>query len=317
MKTTLPQAIRAFLDTRKIDRGCSLNTIQAYERDLEQFRATLPSPDLTIPQIETSHVHTYLKSLTQVKIKASSLARKISSLKQFFKFCVLELDLSINPMDTIRPPQPGKKIPKFQSTDQITTLLQTLETGLDYEDVAEDLRAALRARDQAMFLLLYATGLRVSELISLKQKNIDLKLSYVRVLGKGEKERIVPFAPVAQEVLKTYLAQSRDTFLRDKRKHGKPVPEEIFLSYRGEPLTRQAFWLTLKKIAFQAGISQSISPHQLRHSFATHLLQAGMNLRSLQTLLGHSDVSTTQIYTHIAPEHLKQIHKKYHPRGRS
>lgn len=313
----MDHAIRAFLDTRKIDHGCSVNTIQAYERDLGQFRASLPDPDFGIQKVAPSHIHAYLKSLTQAKIKPASLARKISSLKQFFKFCILELGLESSPLDTIRPPRSAKKIPKYLTTEQTGRLLKTLESGLAYPDSEEDLQTALIARDQAMVMLMYATGLRVSELVGLKNKNLDLKLGYVRVLGKGEKERIVPFAPAAGEALEHYLSACRDTFLREKRKYGKTTPEEIFLSYRGEPLTRQAFWLTLKKIALEAGISQAISPHQLRHSFATHLLQAGMNLRSLQTLLGHSDLSTTQIYTHVAPEHLKQIHKKYHPRGRS
>jgi integrase/recombinase XerD len=165
-----------------------------------------------------------------------------------------------------------------------------------------------------MVVLLYATGLRVSELVGLAVHQIDQSMSYVRVVGKGGKERIVPYADAAREALESYLEKGRPELVRERLRHGEIVPD-LFVSRRGEGLSRQSFWGTLKDLAVLAGIDEEISPHRLRHSFATHLLQAGMGLRSLQTLLGHSDLATTQIYTHVTPEHLKELHKKYHPRG--
>lgn len=315
----LKPAITQFLDARRIDAGASKHTVQAYERDLEQFRIHCEGDSaLSIEAVQPEHVNGYLKNLHRLKTKPATIARKVSSLRQFFKFCMLELSLATNPTDGIASPAQAKRLPKFLTHESIRKLLETAAQGLPYPGkMPDETRAALQSRDRAMILLLYATGLRVSELVGLKTHQIETSLSYVRVIGKGGKERIVPFAPVAGDALLEYLAKPRDQLLAEKRKHGKPTPEEAFLNLRGDALTRQAFWQSLKQFALVAGIPESISPHQLRHSFATHLLQAGMNLRSLQTLLGHSDLSTTQIYTHVTPEHLKDLHKKYHPRGGS
>ncbi|MGE0617075.1 MAG: tyrosine-type recombinase/integrase, partial [Bacteriovoracia bacterium] len=207
-----------------------------------------------------------------------------------------------------------RRLPKSLSMADIEALLKCAHAGLPYDvgvkdkENAEKVAGALRARDRAMIFILYATGLRVSELVGLSLPAIDGANAYLRVIGKGGKERVVPFAPAAGEVLHEYLEHHRAHLVRS------PTPQ-VFLSQRGEGLTRQAFWKTLKRLAVVAGISAPISPHVLRHSFATHLLQSGMNLRSLQMLLGHSDLSTTQIYTAVAPDHLKQVHRKHHPRG--
>ena len=188
----------------------------------------------------------------------------------------------------------------------MTALLDAADRGINYKAPEKEI-AALHARDAAMVYLLYATGLRVSELVGLTLHKIELQQGYVRVRGKGDKERITPFAPIAGEKLKLYLDQFRPEL--------HPQDQSAFVNHRGETITRQTFWKTLKELAKEAKIPSTLSPHVLRHSFATHLLQSGMNLRSLQMLLGHSDLSTTQIYTHVAPEHLKDSHKKYHPRG--
>jgi integrase/recombinase XerD len=210
----------------------------------------------------------------------------------------------------LKAPQQAKRLPKYLSNEQVKKLLDTVDHGLFY-NVQEAEFVALQARDAAMVYLIYATGVRVSELVTLSLHQIDLQQSYVRVKGKGDKERIAPFAPIAGEKLATYLEKHR-AYLAVKNKR---PDQTVFLSHRGAPITRKAFWEILKRFASEAEIPSTLSPHVLRHSFATHLLQSGMNLRSLQMLLGHSDLSTTQIYTHIAPEHLKKSHKKYHPRG--
>lgn len=309
MSTPLKSAIKLFIESRSIDKGSSINTTQAYERDLSQFSISIGETK-PIQSLTSEHVFDYLKSLHQAKLQSSSIARKTSAIKQFFKFCVLELNIENNPAETLRSPGMQKKLPKFLSHESIEALLKTV---LPY---AGEHAPALQARDRAMVILLYATGVRVSELLSLKMQNIDLKLNYIRVRGKGEKERLIPFVPVAGELLKIYLEQYRSVLLTAAAPTSKITPTEVvFLGTRGEPLTRQAFWKFLIKLAQHAGVDEQISPHRLRHSFATHLLQAGMNLRSLQTLLGHADLSTTQVYTHVSQEHLKQLHKKHHPRG--
>src|SRR6185312_13085227 len=183
--------------------------------------------------------------------------------------------------------------------------------GIPYSVANEEVLSALHARDEAMVYLLYATGLRVSELVGLKVQSIEIEQGYLRVRGKGDKERITPFAPVAGEKLQVYLSKYRPLLAA----HSKERTELVFLTHMGKPISRVSFWKNLKTLALQAGISTSLSPHSLRHSFATHLLQSGMNLRSLQTLLGHADLSTTQIYTRVTPEHLKSVNRKFHPRG--
>lgn len=312
MSQLLGPAIKLFLDSCKIDRGSSTNTISAYRTDLDQFTDFLPKKkDTPIESITESDVHEYLRSLHEQKVKNTSVARKLSALRQFFKFAMIELDAVTNPTEQILSPKAAKRIPKALTTDAVQKLLQATWEGLPY---SENIRPALVLRDRAMVVLLYATGLRASELVNLTTQEIDLTASYVRVRGKGGKERIVPFARAALDALDLYFEKGRPELIREKLRQGENT-ERVFLSRRGEGLTRQSFWGTLKDLAQLADIDLDLSPHRLRHSFATHLLQAGMNLRSLQALLGHSDLSTTQIYTQVTPEHLKDLHKKYHPRG--
>jgi integrase/recombinase XerD len=305
-------ALTLFLDARKIDRGSAAPTIEAYRRDLEQLAGSLPEKSETdITTITADDLHQFLKTLHVLKAKPASIARKVSAIRQFFKFGMLELGLERNPADSLRSPAQSKRLPKFLTHEAIEKLLAATREGLPYP---EALREAQVLRDRAMVVLLYATGLRVSELVGLTMHNLDLSLGYVRVIGKGGKERIVPYAGAAGEALDAYLEKGRPALVRERLRHGE-VGSDLFVSRRGDGLTRQSFWGTLKDLALLAGIDEEISPHRLRHSFATHLLQAGMGLRSLQTLLGHSDLATTQIYTHVTPEHLKELHKKYHPRG--
>jgi integrase/recombinase XerD len=302
--------IQAFLQARQIDHGASDKTIEAYRRDLIQFASYLKeeSPNRLLKQVELHDLDGFLKTLHARNQKPASIARKISCLRQFYKFCSLELGMTENPAERLSSPSAGKRLPKYLNHSQVDSLLKTAQLGLPYPDA---FRAALQARDRAMIYLLYATGLRVSELVGLTTHQLDLELGYVRVRGKGDKERMVPFAPIAGEFIRTWLNEERSKL--------NPASDHLFVGNRGVALTRQGFWKTLQLFARTAGIGigakSALSPHMLRHSFATHLLQSGMNLRSLQMLLGHSDLSTTQIYAHVSPEHLKTTHRKYHPRG--
>lgn len=296
--------IKDFLLFQRIDAGAADLTLEAYQTDLEQFFRWLSQNSFHLVELQSSEMQIYLEYLFQLKLKPSSIARKTSALRKFFKFCCLEKGLDKNPMDFIQSPRQEKHLPQFLTQDEVTRLLESADQGLSYPKTKGD---AFRARDRAMIYLLYATGLRVSELVQLEPHQLDLELGYVRVHGKGAKERIAPFAPVAGQHLSDYVQNHRPTL--------QPQDSALFLNHRGHAITRQAFWKILKSVALQAQVSVLPSPHVLRHSFATHLLQSGMNLRSLQMLLGHSDLATTQIYTHVSPEHLKTAHRKYHPRG--
>jgi integrase/recombinase XerD len=316
---TLSAAIEAFLDALQVDQASSRHTLAAYGRDLRQLEAFLArkrsgspkndalaepkgGPDLLVTPDQLGE---FLATLSRHKLSARSISRKTSVIRQFFKFACLELGLRTNPAEQLQLPKTSKVLPKFLTEKETESLLAAVQPGLDYRD--KNLSQAFQSRDRAMLVLLYATGLRVSELLSLTTHSLDLEQEYLRVKGKGEKERIVPFATVAGDELRSYLDSARPLL--------KPSSDHVFVNHQGKPLSRQSFWKILKELSRQAGIQKNVSPHVLRHSFATHLLQAGMNLRSLQMLLGHADLSTTQIYAHVTPEHLKDAHKRYHPRG--
>ena len=305
--TTLLELIATFLESARVDRGAADKTIEAYRRDLRQFASWLvQKDDKPIGKITSADLTRYLEHLSATGHEPGSVSRKTSALRQFFKFCCIEHGLQENPADQLPSPKQKNRLPKFLTQDQITALLTASDEGLPYPTQNGK---HLRARDRAMVYLLYASGLRVSELVGLTTHDLDLPMGYLRVTGKGDKQRIAPFAPIAGERLSAYLSTDRPSL--------GPKTEHLFVNHRGFALTRQSFWKILKELALHAGagIPTTISPHALRHSFATHLLQSGMNLRSLQMLLGHSDLSTTQIYAHVTPEHLKTAHKKYHPRG--
>ena len=295
--------IQLFIDHLKIDKGSSSHTCLAYERDLKQFENFLQSKS-QLQQANESHIEAFLKELKTREQKGTSIARKISALKQFYRFLIQENILETDPTLFIHSPVHSKKLPKALDNAAVLALLHAADTGLGYDNKFAE---ALKLRDRAMIYLLYATGVRVSELITITTSQLDIEAGYVKVMGKRRKERLIPFAPIAGEHLSSYLQTGRPNLA--------PECDTLFIGQRGEALTRQAFWGTLKKIALLAGIPQNLHPHMLRHTFATDLLQAGMNLRSLQLLLGHADLQTTQIYTHIAPEQLKEVIRKFHPRG--
>ncbi len=303
---TLTSAIEAYLDSLQVDRGCSRHTLSAYSRDLNQFATHVAaSRPAELQSVTRAQIEAFLASLTKQGQDPRSISRKTSALRQLFKFCCLELGLAENPAENLASPKLPRNLPKSLSRTDVDQLMAALDPGIAYS--REAIAPSLQARDRAMLVLLYATGLRVSELVGLTPHQLDLAQGYLRVRGKGQKERIVPFAPVAGELVRAYLEKHRATL--------SPRAEHLFVNHLGGALSRQAFWKTLKTLALQAGIRSTLSPHVLRHSFATHLLEGGMNLRGLQMLLGHSDLSTTQIYTQITPEHLKDAHRRYHPRG--
>ena len=295
--------IEEFLESLKIDRGATPSTLESYRSDLLQFLRWLPS-STPLEESTPSLIHQFLTRLHEKGLKPASKARKLSSLRQFFQFCCREKGLNQNPTEDTPAPNLDQRLPVFLSTQEVESLLSAADQGLAYQTPQA---AHLRARDQAMIYLLYATGLRISEMLALTPHQLDLPLCYARVLGKGGKERIVPFTASCAEYLHRYMLEHRIAL--------KPTTEHLFVNHRGSPLTRQAFWRILKDLSTQAGLSSEISPHTLRHSFATHLLHSGMGLRSVQILLGHSDLTTTQIYTHLNPEHLKEAHERFHPLG--
>lgn len=304
----VPPEIQDFLEYLRIDRGAMDRTVEAYRRDLLQFAEWCRGRGRGLAELGLDELNRYQTELHESGQKPASIARKVSALRQFFKYCCLEKGLRQNPAEQLRGPGQDRRLPKHLTNGEVTRLLEAADAGLPYPSAG---RAALVERDAAMVYLLYATGLRVSELTGLTTHSLDLATEYVRVRGKGDKERIVPFAGAAGERLRRYLDGGRARLAE----RNPAATDHVFLNHRGFALTRQAFWKLLGELARQAGITKPLSPHGLRHSFATHLLQAGMNLRSLQLLLGHSDLSTTQIYAHVTPEHLQAAHERFHPRG--
>lgn len=296
--------IESFLNHLKIDKGASPHTLAAYRRDLTQFLATLQSlpGSLSFLDATEASVERYLAKLREAEQRPTSIARKLSALKQFYKFMVQEEAITENPTLFVEAPVQATRLPKALDAQDIEAILQAVDQG------AHTQVPALQIRDRAMVYLLYATGMRVSELLGVRVSQIDTEAGFLRVIGKRNKERMIPFAPIAGEHVLRYLREARPAL--------QPQSEQLFLGQGGLPLTRQAFWKTLKKIALAAGLHSSLHPHLLRHTFATDLLKSGMNLRSLQMLLGHADLQTTQIYTHVAPETLRDVVEQFHPRGR-
>ena len=296
------------IDTRRIDEFCdalwledglSRNTLDSYRRDLVQFAtwaAARGSAELFA--VDQATIQDYLAHKFRNKARASSAARLLSSLKRFYRHAVRQNLITTDPTLRIEAPKLPRPLPKSLTESDVEQLLG-----------APDVDEALGLRDRAMLEVLYASGLRVSELVTLQVPQVSRDMGVVRVLGKGSKERLVPLGEEALRWLERYLREARPQIL------GQRPCDALFVTARAAVMTRQAFWLMIKRYALQAGISKPISPHTLRHAFATHLLNHGADLRVVQLLLGHADISTTQIYTHVARERMKQLHEKHHPRG--
>jgi integrase/recombinase XerD len=291
--------VDSFLSYQAAVKGLSKNTLESYGRDVLKFIDHLEKRNISgIEGVKYNNILEYLTTLQEEGINIRSVARNVVSLKQFFKFLLLEKIIVEDPSLNIKTPKMRRSIPGFLSLEDVERLLSSPDSASN-EGI----------RDRAMLETLYACGIRASELVNLELNSVNFELGYLIVYGKGSKERLVPTGEKARTALKDYLALSRPNILKTR---SSPY---LFVTRRGEGMTRQGFWKIVKHYAIKCGINRKISPHTIRHSFATHLLERGADLRTIQIMLGHSDISTTQIYTHIAKERLKDIHRKYHPRS--
>jgi integrase/recombinase XerD len=289
-----------FSDSLWLEDGLSRNTLESYRRDLNKF-ATWLEQQRGVPILETTHadIQGFLAHLfTQQKAKATSTGRAISSLKRLFRYLLRQNKIATDPTLQIATPKLPRSLPKSLTEQDVEQLLD-----------APHVQTPLGLRDRTMLEVLYATGLRVSELVTLSVSQVSLDMGVVRVMGKGSKERLVPLGEEALDWIRRYLAEGRPALLTGK------LSDALFITARAKSMTRQMFWYLIKKHAKHGGLNKSLSPHTLRHAFATHLLNHGADLRVVQMLLGHADISTTQIYTHVARERLKQLHAQHHPRG--
>lgn len=290
--------LQPFLDSLWLESGLSQNTVEAYRRDLLAFSAWLAKIDIDLAAATQTDIQRYQSQRMREGRKVRSEARLLSSLRRFYRYLIREDLRDTDPTAQLESPRLGKPLPDSLTEQEVEDLL-----------AQPDITDVLGLRDRTMLELLYASGLRVSELVGLKQEQVNMRQGLVRCIGKGNKERLVPLGEVALDWLQQYLYESRPGLLSGK------VTDDLFPTRRGKAMTRQAFWYIIKRYASQAQIEKHLSPHTLRHAFATHLLNHGADLRVVQLLLGHSDLSTTQIYTHVAKARLKQLHGQHHPRG--
>ena len=296
--TITEDRIAGFLDYLRVEKGLAANTVEAYARDLGKFARFLEKKGWRLDEAGPAGIREFLSGLNRQQLESRTIARQIVALRHFYRYLRREDFIASNPTENLESPRIWHILPKYLSPGDVETLLA---------EPAED--DPLGIRDRAILEMLYGTGLRVSELISLRIADVHLEAGYVRALGKGNKERIVPAGQMAVAAVENYLAGPRAKLL------GSRASGYLFISRRGGKLTRQAVWLLLSRYGRMAGLRQRITPHLLRHSFATHLLARGADLRSLQMMLGHADVSTTQIYTHVVTERLQEIYQRYHPRA--
>lgn len=289
----------SFCDALWLEDGLSPRSLESYRRDLKQLSDWLEPQRIDLPAAGTGDVQRFLAERTlRQGVAARSLARQLSTLKRYYRWLLRQGRRADDPTLNIESPRLPRPLPKSLSEADVEALL-----------AAPDLASPMGLRDRAMLELLYACGLRVSELVGLPMAALSLEMGVVKVMGKGSKERLVPLGEAASESLSDYLKIARPVLLSGR------ADDALFVTERGTAMTRQAFWYLIKRHAARAGIALSLSPHTLRHAFATHLLNHGADLRVVQMLLGHSDISTTQIYTHVARERLKTLHRQHHPRG--
>lgn len=294
----MSKLIQSFIDYLDVERGLAENTLESYSRDLRHYSDFLARDDCSIERASQDTIAAYLVSLKKDGRAASTIARRLAALKAFYQYLVRESRIERDPTENLESPKQRKRLPKVLTVDEVERLLSQ-----------PDGRTPAGLRDRAMLELLYATGIRVSELVALNVPDINLDAGFVRCRGKGSKERVVPVGSVAVRALKNYLEQGWPRLSRD------PSEGALFVNQHGRRLTRQGFWKILKKYARMAGITKEITPHTLRHSFATHLLENGADLRAVQEMLGHADISTTQIYTHVTKHRLRDVYARAHPRA--
>jgi integrase/recombinase XerD len=289
-----------FLNHLSIEAGLLSNTVDSYKRDLERYLKFLAEKKVDSPdKITEEHIASLVSLLSRMGLAASSISRNLSSIRHFHKFLVREGYTDSDPAGALESPKLWRKLPTVLSVHEMENLLKQPKES-----------DPLTRRDKAVLEFLYATGVRISELISIKRKDLLTEVELVRVKGKGQKERIIPVGRKALQAVKKYLKEAR---LKLAKEHSQDF---LFLNHRGKSFSRMGLWKILRKYVNQAGIKKKVSPHTIRHSFATHLLDAGADLRSVQEMLGHADISTTQIYTHLDRDYLKSEHRHYHPRSR-
>lgn len=299
MNVIMYQYIDEYLNFLAIEKGLSLNTLEAYSRDLNRYSEFMENRGIkNIREITSDDVISCLGSLRKNGLTANSVNRTLAAVRGFYKYLLRENVVDENPVANIELAKIWMRLPDTLSKDEMNLLLEQ-----------PDAEKPLGMRDRAMLELMYATGIRVSELISLTVNSINWQVGYLLVVGKGSRERIVPVGKSAIDYMTQYVNEGRLKLLKGKRTNF------FFVNRSGNGLSRQGFWKIIKKYATKSGLHKKVHPHTFRHSFATHLLEGGADLRSVQVMLGHSDISTTQIYTHVTRERLKEIHKKYHPRG--
>ncbi|MCK4667814.1 site-specific tyrosine recombinase XerD [Candidatus Dependentiae bacterium] len=295
----MDQIFKKFSHFLKVEKGLSQNTIISYQGDLERFVEYLDMHNIKgVTNVKRADIILHLTFLKKMKLAPSTIARHFSAIKTFFKFLLMERVLTKDPSSNLDSPKIWKKLPEVLSITEVSKLLEVPDKNTKYG-----------LRDLAILELLYGAGLRVSELTNMKISSFNSDIGYVRVIGKGNKERIVPIGKVAIKVVNEYLKQSRPEIIQ------KTESDYLFISRLKKSLSRLSVWKIIKKYALQSGLKKNIYPHIFRHSFATHLIENGADLRSVQEMLGHADISTTQIYTNISRDYLKTVHKKFHPRG--
>ena len=298
-RPALDNLIDQYLNYLLTEKGLAQTTLDSYSRDLLRYHDFLKENDSHhITETDTPLILKHMIALRNTGLGARSRARHLVSIRGFYRFLVSEKIIKNDPSRLVDLPKLSLKLPDVLSVDEVSGLLKTPDTN-----------KPLGARDAAMLELLYAAGLRVSELVHLKLQDINLEAGFVRVMGKGSKERVVPIGQHAKMKIEHYLENYRQSAMKNK------LSPYLFIARAGKPITRQGFWKLLRRYADQARIHKKITPHSLRHSFATHLLEGGADLRAVQVMLGHVDISTTQIYTHVTRKHLKELHQKFHPRG--
>ncbi|GAA0346873.1 site-specific tyrosine recombinase XerD [Bacillus carboniphilus] len=297
----MKDSVSDFIHYLRVEKGLADNTITSYNRDLHAYLRFVQTKEKieSLEQVSRSIIIKFLADLKDSGKSSKTIARHISSIRSFHQFLLREKQLDFDPSVHIDLPKHEKSLPKVLNLHEVEALLDTPNKG-----------DAFSLRDKAMLEVLYATGLRVSELVGLNVGDVHTMLGFVRCIGKGNKERIVPLGSKAKEALEAYIDNGRVKLLK-----GKSREEALFLNHHGNRLSRQGFWKILKQLTSRAGIQKQLTPHTLRHSFATHLLENGADLRAVQEMLGHADISTTQIYTHVSKARLKDVYKQFHPRA--
>lgn len=296
--------LHLYLQFVKLEKGLSENSVQAYENDLKRYLKFL-ALDLRIKDlagVTLHHIEDYLEELSAMDLSVSSIVRNISSIRSFHEFAVVENITKADPAELVELPKKARKLPEVLNPDEISRIIE-----------APDRKTDRGIRNAAILECLYATGMRVSELVKLELDNLFFEIGFIRVIGKGNKERLVPVGEIAQEALEHYIGYVRPGYLSSKN-HQK-AKNRVFLNNRGGPLSRMSIWNIVNDAAGRAGIKKNVYPHIFRHSFATHLLEGGADLRAVQEMLGHSSIITTEIYTHVDRSLLHQVHKEFHPRA--